>query len=649
MSLERLRRLARDGDPEAARRLADEGERRGDLAVVIEAAAALDDASRLERLLVEAWLRGDPTRAAPLGRALGLVLPPRAIEGLEALFLDRNNLRSGDRAWFEREDFIEVLSELALEPTRRAVCRESLYGVPDSYRSWLVALRRDGRLGLSICFAMTADDAVDRAADDERHFSFDFDGSRSQGPFSAVNHIAVEATAPAFTTTRAALRRGRLRHLLEQEPDPLRFRTFLDQLRSWPDDERDRLDDALHEAATLLACWPDAARETPPRWADEVALGLSRPGWHLVRHLRLPWRGFRPDDTGVPEPEALARFCASPHLAPIRQVTAASLLGEVLCRVLDGEHLGGIEALSLDDVALSPAEYESLAAGRHAASLRTLRIGRRIQPKVVHGRTDPTAPAMRTLLAGCTALRSLTLSGLASANEILFDNPVLQRVRELELRGATLGIIALRGLLGGLTALDALTIADNGRPLGAVMIRALVEAPALQPVRTLRVIGDGPGAEGVEEFARNPLQNLIDLDLGSWQMGDGGAQVLAGCGVLGRLQSLALADNGLTEVGARALSGALGRAPLRRLDLSHNRLGVRGLRALLAALASAPLRDLALSGNRLGVAGAQALVGWPGFSGLRRLELVGCSLGEGGRDALVAARPYGMRLELDTQ
>jgi uncharacterized protein (TIGR02996 family) len=206
----------------------------------------------------------------------------------------------------------------------------------------------------------------------------------------------------------------------------------------------------------------------------------------------------------------------------------------------------------------------------------------------------------------------------------------------------------------------------------------LAEAPLL---RGLEGIGGDPQIAGaMYELAACPaLRRIVELDLGSLQIGWEGVRELTRSEHIGATQRLDVSNNGLQQgdVGLFSAFGALrsldvtgnwlGRnlgalavphlqelradttfagddglaaiaasdMPIRRLSFASNRVGTAGTTAL--ASARLPLAYLDLSSNRIGPAAVAALAASEILAGVRTLRLGHNALGDAGARTLAAS------------
>jgi Leucine-rich repeat (LRR) protein len=379
---------------------------------------------------------------------------------------------------------------------------------------------------------------------------------------------------------------------------------------------------------------------------DDGALELAtldRP----LRHLRL-------DDCGITA-TGLTALTWAPWAAGLTTLTLASTQApSVLQRpgkVIANGGFRSLTSLDLSGTLMTQADLEAFAGGAHLASLTELRLDR-------------------------------ALSDSSNAAWILTSTPVSTRLRVLSLAdngqtGQTAICLAYSPHLGQLRCLDL-----TGNPLDDQGVQALVSSPTLATLQSLRLdtpslsartwaafrtrfpndrlppwvvhlLDDSPqvvaglldrqAADGnlsisrvcIGPQARTVLINdqrlaaVHTLVLESNQLGDPGAEALAGCPHLAGLRSLTLTDNDISGTGTRALVRSTWLSGLVRLDLSRNPLGVAGLAALadsdLPNLRELVLRNLPGLGQFQPLSDTPALRPLLNMPGLNRLALLDLS------------------------
>jgi uncharacterized protein (TIGR02996 family) len=106
------------------------------------------------------------------------------------------------------------------------------------------------------------------------------------------------------------------------------------------------------------------------------------------------------------------------------------------------------------------------------------------------------------------------------------------------------------------------------------------------------------------------LAEVVNLDLGGSELGNGGVSGLLASPHLGRLRRLNLSRNNLTDASARQLTASLLAGQLTWLDLRSNGLSGKGAALLLRSPLGQRLRGLELQGNDLDDAALDAWAGW---------------------------------------
>lgn len=173
---------------------------------------------------------------------------------------------------------------------------------------------------------------------------------------------------------------------------------------------------------------------------------------------------------------------------------------------------------------------------------------------------------------------------------------------ELDVRSLELHADSLAKLVAAQPALEALTLSHPPQPV-ATPIAVPPPAPKLRRL-CLFDWRTGPAlASTLAEW--EAMRDLVDLDLGSCDLGDAGARVLA----------------------------TIPFARLERLELRANGIGPEGVAALVAAPFAPGLRALGLENNPLGPAGATHLTA-AGLGALGQLDLAWTSLDDAGLEEL---------------
>ena len=251
---------------------------------------------------------------------------------------------------------------------------------------------------------------------------------------------------------------------------------------------------------------------------------------------------------------------------------------------------------------------------------------------------DLTAPAMRALARG--NLRRLSWLRLhqnklddAAMQELAAGNLPLQLLDVWRNEIAGDGVTALTAM-SSWSDLHTLNLGSN--PIGPAGAQALVDAPTPGNLRSLALGWCDLGAEGAQILSRATGLQLSHLDLRGDKLQNEGVQAIAETALVGTLESLWLANNGIDAVGAQAVAGSAWLVNLRHLSLSNNPIGPEGAAAIGQM---AGLRILALDGTGLGEAGCVALASSPALASLVQLQLDYNAIGNRGARAL-AASPY---------
>jgi hypothetical protein len=142
---------------------------------------------------------------------------------------------------------------------------------------------------------------------------------------------------------------------------------------------------------------------------------------------------------------------------------------------------------------------------------------------------------------------------------------------------------------------------------------------------------------GMDSLAAAALHFLSSLSASHNPIGDEGLRVIATSALFESVESLALADAGITAAGAKVVIGPDSVYGLSLLDLSANALGDEGVEAIAASPYGSYLRTLYL--NEVGATdrAARALASSPHLADLGYLELKGNTLTDAGLAALRAS------------
>jgi uncharacterized protein (TIGR02996 family) len=216
-------------------------------------------------------------------------------------------------------------------------------------------------------------------------------------------------------------------------------------------------------------------------------------------------------------------------------------------------------------------------------------------------------------------------------------------VRRVELEGALskeeAALLAASPLLA---RIPGLRLGGGGWRCNKDVLGRLLSSPHLCGLRELSLWSWQVSTASLRVLVRTELPALHVLDLqANSQLGDTGAELLAGATFAEQLTELRLGGTGLTDAGATTLAKC-GRLPrLRRLELASryggggNQVGAKGVRALLTSFPS--LEEIQLTDNPIGPGGAEALAAWPHLARVTDLVLRQCRLGDDGVAALAAS------------
>lgn len=412
-----------------------------------------------------------------------------------------------------------------------------------------------------------------------------------------------------------------------------------------------------------LASWPDEVREAPWSWLAALDAGHSKPGWPLVRSLA-------PDSARCGLRDAAL---ADPRRHPeVRGVTRLDLgwfaTDRLTALVETMDHWDGLRSVQVGYLTDRDAELVArLAASPAVARLESLSL-LSVREDMWHFGKPPFRPSAgrpwRLRHAGLRAsdlvhlMRSGLVPGLRSAEVLVCD---AEEARDL-------------ADCPELARLDRLAIGFRCGKDG--------RQPLWKPYFGNVIAQDDDASEVF--FARADLANLRGLTVRGTAMGCGreglgarGVDVIAACGVLGRLtelvlellpvgdatiagvlkgidprriEKLTLADLVATDKTAEAFAAAGTFPRLRHLDLSRNRLGAAGARRLAADVRMPALEHLDLSGRAggspyygrpdvqpVGDPGAEAWASSDNATGLTYLGMSATGLGVDGLVALLTS------------
>ncbi len=314
-----------------------------------------------------------------------------------------------------------------------------------------------------------------------------------------------------------------------------------------------------------------------------------------------------------------ARLARSPHLRQLLHLGLESthLYDEDLAALCGSGAFPGLTSLDISNGRESQ-DYgldgvRTLASAAFAGTLESLSMERRwLEAEVV------------SVLAALPRLHALLLDGGRLGDEGAIELARLpRRWTWLDLRSNEVGVPGARALADSeaLASVEGLCLGHN--PLGDEGVGALVASPRFARLRVLKLSGgyggeERPGAVLGRAMRDAPMAGTLEqLDLSGAALGPEGA--------------LALAVAPLVR--------------LRQLNLSGNAIGDAGVVALAGSAAWGALRWLELSGNGLGDDGALALARSPHLAELQWLNLGRVALSQTAREALRAR--FGTRVRLE--
>ncbi len=202
----------------------------------------------------------------------------------------------------------------------------------------------------------------------------------------------------------------------------------------------------------------------------------------------------------------------------------------------------------------------------------------------------------------------------------------------------SVGLLAARGVeLFRKAAVRRVRIEDAGAD-----VHRLIQLPILGEVRELGLCGAGLENGGLNVLLRSPhLGKVETLDLSFNGLSDTAVGRLAECRTLPGLTALHLNDNGrITADGVARLAESPHFGGLRVLDLSANDVGAAGIAALAHSQGLGRLHVLRVRSNHIGDGGCEALAGSPLLARMiahdPRLDLRQNEINSGGLKALAA-------------
>jgi uncharacterized protein (TIGR02996 family) len=272
-------------------------------------------------------------------------------------------------------------------------------------------------------------------------------------------------------------------------------------------------------------------------------------------------------------------------------------------------------------------------------------------------------------------LRSPLLTGLRVFAEpsglddvaLITSDPRFAGLRRLEIGYSDLGDSAVE-MVSQSRTLSHLTAFDySGNRTTIAALEAVAGSPLASRLTFIGLRqydwGEAPtvGSRAAELLAG--FRCLQGIDLHGQQIGDEGAEVLAGSPNLADLKLLQLGQNGLGLRGMTALLSSRYLTKVEELDLSNNRPGGDWITALAStgprrllkltlednqldgqavvlladAVALEGVRELSRRGNPIGDQSAAALAGSARLTQLRKLGLGSCDIGDEGANALAGS------------
>lgn len=613
LDIDRLHKLSRSGDAEAALALWSEARRRDDPALATDAAIALDDRDKLIALTVHCWHTQRDALCQRAAHALGLRLERKTRDALDAL-LERANGRRRLRR-LTRRDLLNAASQARIAPERLDF-RHSSDGIRSARAAICLAVRLDD--GDVVLGAASAHATHPNPAHAWRTLQPWQDpvaynlarciawatgrGQRVRiSPCARHDEDTPRQPPPRPRKHRADNKHQQLRTALQAPPSPQTFRKIL------------KLTIDLAEQAPFatvedtLQAWPPDTRVATWSTARQLLAQPELPAWRLLRTLKLHHRDFPRD--------FLAHLAQSPALQSIEHVTLDSLHPEETTLLLTSEALSGLAHLELQAIALRPHHIERLVEHHVPQRLRSLTLQGVLPPQ---RNIDASARAMAQLIGDCVHLTHLTLSRNTFGHHLHPALTHLQHLTHLHADRNNVPRDHLTHLIQSLhnSRLTHLTFSWNAslRDLAAM---ALTDAYHLTSLRHLTLSRLHMSQRAAQSLAHNPiLAGLHTLDLSDNRLGDEGLDPLVHSPHLAGLRTLLLGRNGITARGARLLSQTPHLRRLKDLDLASNPLGPEGIEALATSRALRSLEHLNLFETRGGARGREALIHAPALRAL---------------------------------
>jgi uncharacterized protein (TIGR02996 family) len=315
----------------------------------------------------------------------------------------------------------------------------------------------------------------------------------------------------------------------------------------------------------------------------------------------------------------IGELARCPHLARLRRLDLrGNRIGPNGMKTLAASNfLGGLRELGLSGNAVRAAGLDSLLAESWSSNLTVLELAaNHLGPEQLSRLNGSNLPKLESLDlsdnsvgAGVVlpaGLRRLRMShcGLGPAS---FQAGHPESLTELDLSHNSLASGGAVRLAGD-TALSQLTVLDlSFNDIDSSGAGALCRMTSAGALIVLRLRGNRITDAGARSLAEADFGSVVELDLGTNPIGDGGAAAVVRGEAFTNLERLSLANCGITDAGVKGLAatGALG--GLRELSLAWNPIGDVGVTALAACPDLAGLLRLDLTGTRIGYAGAVAL------------------------------------------
>lgn len=523
---ERLVRMTRQGDTEAAQELLRLADHLGDTHAAVLAAFTLGDPQVLAARLDHALDHAPPDTLQDTLRLVGLDLSPTAASTLRA-DLDQLLDTANGRARLRRLSRTQLLTALARALTSTSRFAWEHAGEGDSgTTSYALAIQPapDKPLLLVATRGGARQPSPGCASPRLRPWGLDLQKNLARARKWALLDKPAEAMLrlPLRTSelaTHAATTTDPITALADAQPSRAAFETLLRALADLHSDDAH----ARHEhlARHLDAHWPDTERVIGRRLLARVAARPDVPFWGLVRHLDLG------DSTRDLTDKELAALCHPPLSDALRTLTCQGEATVHLPRILDLEAISGLQQLVL--VRIHPDEHLFAAIHtrlwprllRIGVSLRMSASGPRVRPgfhdtleharslralRVHFAHADDIALIVRA--AAAHHLEDLEISGvprLTSVIELLCSPPLAPRLRRLAFHDCAIDdhTALILASCRHLTALHTLELPRNF--FGAHTAIELVRSPHLTALRHLDLRDAARDAEELEALVDEPL------------------------------------------------------------------------------------------------------------------------------------------------